>query len=208
MKEDLNFSELSRHLGPVKAPDSLWDRVQGAGVSSRERRPARAITWQWATVALATVAVVAGVTFWSNRSLTSEELAVRALSRSPSQMEFRSGDLAELRTWIKAGTGLDLPFPGHLAPSVHLVGAHVSRKGIPTAEISYRVGDVDATLVVSKAPADGDGRHTFKKSGSYHGAHFQSWTMRGQMYTIAAANASKGCMLCHSTGPPRMPAVN
>ena len=87
-------------------------------------------------------------------------------------------------------------------PSVQLIGAHVNRKGKPTAEISYRVGDVDATLVVSKIPMEGDGRHEFVKSGSYHGANFTSWTMRGQMYTIASADARVGCMLCHSTGAP------
>ena len=80
----------------------------------------------------------------------------------------------------------------------------MNRRGsTPTAEISYRVGDVDATLVVSKIPVEGDGRHAFVKSGSYHGANFQSWTMRGQMYTIASADARVGCMLCHSTGAPR-----
>ena len=65
---------------------------------------------------------------------------------------------------------------------------------VPTAEISYRVGDANATLVVSKIPMEGDGRHQFVKSGSYHGSSFQSWTMRGQMYTIASADAKVGCL--------------
>jgi hypothetical protein len=199
-------SELSRHLGPVKAPDELWDRVQGREVSYRTPRAA-AFAWGWAVAAVATVVVVAGMTVWLNRSLSSEELAVRALSRTPAQMEFRSADLAELRAWVKADTGLDVPLPVRTASSVQLVGAHVSRKGTPTAEISYRVGGMDATLVVSKLPQEGDGRHAFVKSGSYHGANFQSWTMRGQMYTIASADARVGCILCHSTGAPRT-AVN
>ncbi|MCU1340135.1 MAG: hypothetical protein JWO19_5716 [Bryobacterales bacterium] len=198
--------ELKRHLGPVKAPDELWDRVHGAEVFSVEQagtsRPRMSWAWGWVAASVATVVVVAGIV-WLNRGLTSEELAVRALSRAPDQMEFRSGDLAELRTWVKAGTGLDIPLPGRVAPSVQLVGANVTRNGAPTAEISYRVGSLDATLVISKAPADGDGRHTIVKSGSYHGANFLSWTMRGQMYTIASADARVGCMLCHSTGAPR-----
>lgn len=167
-------------------------------------RPGRALTWQWATAAVATVAVVAGITVWMNRSLTSEELAVRALSRPAEQLEFRSEDLSELRIWVKSGTGLDVPLPGRTSPTVHMIGARVNRSGVPTAEISYRVGNVDATLVVSKAPPSGDGRHAFVKSGSYHGTNFQSWTMRGQMYTIAATDTARvGCMLCHSTGAPR-----
>ena len=206
----MNDPGLSRHLGPVKAPDELWDRVRGRAErgepSNRTTRPT-AITWRWVAVSMATVAVVAGITVWLNRPLSIEELAVRALDHGPEQMEFRSADLTELRTWVKGATGLDLPLRGQPAPSVHLIGAHLARTGVPTAEIAYRIGDTDARLVISKAPPDGDGRHTFIKSGSYHGANFQSWTMRGQMYTIASsgmsANARMGCMLCHSTGAPR-----
>jgi hypothetical protein len=84
-----------------------------------------------------------------------------------------------------------------------MIGAHVNRAGVPTAEIAYRVGDADVSLVVSRIPQEGDGRHQFVKSGSYHGSSFQSWTMRGQMYTIASADAKVGCLLCHSTGAPR-----
>jgi len=205
MKNDLYEAELRRHLGPVKAPHELWDRVQGAQASSSVHvlKPERT-TWQWAAAAVATVAIVAGITVWMNRSLSGEELAVRALSRPPEQLEFRTEDLTELRSWVKSGTGLDVPLPGRTSPTVHMIGARVSRGGVPTAEISYRVGNVDATLVVSKAPPDGDGKHAFVKSGTYHGANFQSWTMRGQMYTIAAADSARvGCMLCHSTGAPR-----
>ena len=72
-----------------------------------------------------------------------------------------------------------------------MIGANLTDKA--TAEISYRVGGLDAALVVSKiGPMAGDGRHTMVKSGSYQGASFLSWTMRGQMYTIAAADA-RGC---------------
>ena len=202
MKKQDYESELSRHLGPVTAPDELWDRVHGAHVV--KSRPSRGMTWQWAAAALAMVALVAGVTVWQNREMSGEERAVRALSRTPEQLQFHSADLAELRTWVKSDTGMDLPLPVRTSSSVQLIGAYVNRKGTPTAEISYRVGGVDATLVVSKIPMEGDGRHAFIKSGSYHGSSFQSWTMRGQMYTIASADAKVGCLLCHSTGAPRM----
>jgi hypothetical protein len=201
MGNDRNEPELRRHLGPVQAPDQLWERVHNA--HAVKLPPSRGVTWQWAAAALATVAIVAGVTVWQNRELSGEERAVRALSRAPEQLQFRSADLTELRTWVKSGTGLDVPLPVRTSSAVQLLGAYVNRKGVPTAEISYRVGGMDATLVVSKIALEGDGRHAFVKSGSYHGSSYQSWTMRGQMYTIASADAKVGCLLCHSTGAPR-----
>lgn len=204
---DWNEPELKRHLGPVKAPDDLWNRVHGAEISTRQRlvspRANRGMGLGWAAAALATVALIAGIAVWRNREISGEERAVRALSRTPEQLQFRSADLGELRTWVKSGTGLDIPLPVRTASSVQLLGAYVNRGAAPTAEISYRVGGVETTLVVSKVPMDGDGRHQFVKSGSYHGSSFQSWTMRGQMYTIASVDARAGCLLCHSTGAPR-----
>jgi len=204
MKKDLFEPELARHLGPVKAPDQLWDRVQGAASAGRSVRTAQTSwnpAWAWVS-AVALVALAAGLTVWLNRDLTSEQIAVRALSRTPDQLQFRSADLSELRAWVKNDTGMDVPLPVRTASSVQMVGAYVSRKKTTTAEISYRVGGADVALVVSKIPAQGDGRHAFVKGGSYHGANFQSWTMRGQMYTIASADARVGCLLCHSTGAP------
>jgi len=204
-KNDWNEPELKRHLGPVQAPEELWNRVQGARVIASP--PSWRLNWQWAAAAVASVALIAGVTVWANRSITSEERAVRALGRTPEQLQFRSDDLAEIRRWVKADSDLDIPLRGQPAPAVHLIGASLTRRGTnngtQAVEISYRVGDMDATLVISKATGDGDGRHAFVKSGSYHGTNFQSWTMRGEIFTIAAADARVGCMLCHSAGAPR-----
>jgi len=211
MKKDLFEPELARHLGPVKAPDQLWDRVQGAASAGRSVSSVRTgqtgwnPAWGWVSAA-ALVALAAGLTVWLNREpsreMTSEQIAVRALSRTPDQLQFRSADLSELRAWVKNDTGLDVPLPVRSASSVEMMGAYVSRNKTTTAEISYRVGGVDAALVVSKMPEQGEGRHQFVKDGSYHGANYLSWTMRGQLYTIASADARVGCLLCHSTGAP------
>lgn len=208
MRNEQFEPELARHLAPAKAPDELWARIQGARLqgpefSPRQRPPLSSPRWIWAAGAVALVALAAGVTLWLNRNLSAEDRAVRALRRAPEELQFRSADSAELRTWLKTGAGLDVPLPAHTAPAVLLVGASVSRTGVPTAEISYRVGKVDAALVVSKIPIEGNGKHTFHKGGARNGTKFLSWTMRGQMYTIAAADATVGCMLCHSTGAPR-----
>lgn len=174
MKTEQFEAELTRHLGPVEAPGQLWGRIRGA----REQDGKQHRSWgvrHWAAVSLATLALAAGIRVGVNR----------ALSRATAQVEFRSGDPAELRAWIKTGTGMDVPLPDRIAPSVHLMGASHTSK---TAEISYRVGSLDTALVVSNAKAEDDGRHTLL-----------SWTMRGQIYTIAAADARLGCILCHST---------
>jgi hypothetical protein len=92
--------------------------------------------------------------------------------------------------------------PSSLSPAVHLMGATVVSARVPTAEVSYRVGDMDVTLAISKAPPAADSKHTFVRSGSYHGANFTTWSMRGQMYTVAAADARVGCLLCHNGGAP------
>ena len=77
-KKDWTEPELKRHLAPVKAPDELWDRVHGA--RAVRSRPSRSITWQWAAAAVAAVTMVAGVTLWANRGITSEERAVRGVA--------------------------------------------------------------------------------------------------------------------------------
>ena len=203
MKNELYQPELKRHLGPVRAPDELWDRVHNAagGNPVRMRQTGWNPAWGWVT-AVALVALAAGLTVWLNRPLSREQMAVRALSRTPEQLQFRSASLAEIRAWVKNGTGLDIPLPVRTASSVQMIGAYVSGRRTPTAEIVYRVDGVDTALVVSKIPLEGEGRHAFVKGGSYHGADFLSWTMRGQMYTIASADARVGCMLCHSAGAP------
>ena len=202
MKKDWHEPELNRHLSPVKAPDQLWDRIHAAEASFeivRTPKPRFGMALAWGAAALLIVGAITGVNTWRNRNLSSEERAVRALARAPEQVEFRSNDLTEIRAWVKQSSGLEVPLRGLPADNVQLIGASLAG---PAAEISYRVGGMDAALVISKAAEGGDGKHAFVKSGSYHGANFQSWTMRGEMFTIAAADARAGCMLCHSTGAP------
>lgn len=53
-------AELSRHLGPVQAPDGLWDRIQQPTTAVR----VRAVAWaRWPIAAILTLAAVAG-TYW------------------------------------------------------------------------------------------------------------------------------------------------
>ncbi|HYV62227.1 MAG TPA: hypothetical protein VE958_06110 [Bryobacteraceae bacterium] len=204
VKKDLHEPELSRHLGPVKAPDELWDRVQqGARTPERLPMPMWGKSWIFVAAAVAAVAGLAvGVNLTRNRNMSLEELAVAALVRSPDQLKFRSAEPASVRAWIKSGTGLDVPMPSQLSPAVQLVGATVVSSKVPTAEVAYRVGDMNVTLAISKADPAADSKHAFVRSGSYHGANFTTWSMRGQMYTVAAADTRVGCLLCHNGGAP------
>jgi hypothetical protein len=202
MKKDWNEPELSRHLGPVKAPDELWDRVHGSHAAVRTRTPFLLKPWTWVAAAAAVAGLALVVNIRANRTLSLEELAVAALGHSPSQLKFQSQEPVSVRAWIKSGTGLDVPMPPQLSPAVRLMGATVVSSKVPTAEVSYRVGDVNVTLAISKADPAADSKHTFVRSGSYHGANFTTWSMRGQMYTVAAADARVGCLLCHNGGAP------
>jgi hypothetical protein len=206
MRKEQFESELSRHLGPVKAPDELWDRLQGAGAQSQTsfRTPFWTRSWTWVAAAAAIAGLAIGVNLVRNRNQSLEELAVGSLGRNPDQLKFRSAEAKAVRAWIKSGTGLDVPMPSALSPAVQLMGATVVSSNVPTAEVAYRVGDMDVTLAVSKADPAANSKHTFVRSGSYHGANFVTWSMRGQMYTVAAADAKVGCLLCHNGGAPRL----
>jgi hypothetical protein len=208
MRKEWHEPELHRHLGPVQAPDELWDRVHGSSALLRTPAPFRTPiwkrTWTWAAAAAAVAGLAVGVRIIQSRNLSLEELAVAALGRGPDQLQFRSGEAASMRAWIKSGTGLDVPMPSELSPAVHLVGATLVSAKVPTVQVSYRVGDVEVALAVSKADPAANDIHTFVRSGSSHGAKFVTWSMRGQMYTVAAADARVGCLLCHSTGAPQV----
>jgi hypothetical protein len=203
MKKEWFEGELSRHLAPVKAPDELWDRVQNHEVA-RTPRPAR--MWlAWASAAamvLVALAVTWTLRLRSESNASNEQLAVQALLRGPEGLALRSGEASEIRTWVKARTGIDLPEQMRSSGMVRLYGATTVRKGVPTAEVSYRVGDMDVSLVVSKLGTGEDVRHSVLAIGSDQGVKYQSWVMHGQRYTVAAANSAVACFLCHAGGAP------
>jgi len=182
---NLNLEQvLSRELRPVAAPRELWDRVQlGQDVPG----PIRARYLGWALAGLAAVLMVGII--WNFRTVP----VVAAETDSP---QFRSREATEIRGWVKANAGFDVPLrPG----SVQLIGASV-RNG--SAEVVCRVGDRPARLVVSKSrPGPFDGaRHHVLSSSWFRGGRALSWIMRGQLYTLACAtpeDLKAACFLCH-----------
>ncbi len=165
---------LERGLRPVAAPPELWDRVQSAQVS---RPPAanRGLVWAVAaTVVLATL----------------------ALSKLPAgrsqQMSLHCDNPAQLRAWVMAKTGFNVPLRAALPASIQLIGAKATEGRV---EIVYRAGNRDATLLVSRAEAGSADMPHSLASGSV-----SAWVMAGQQFTLACADPAAlqlACKLCH-----------
>jgi len=148
---------IGQALGRVRAPEELWARIAEARSPRRTASPVRKLGW-----AVAAAMILAGVA-WN-------------LPRP----EFRSEDPGELRAWVKARTGLDLPFAAHTA-TVYVTGAKLTRSGV---EVVYRNGGRFATFSVSEASA-GETVH---------------WSSNGRSYVLACAlpgDLDGSCRLCH-----------
>jgi hypothetical protein len=183
---------LASSLGAVEAPEELWERLQNPR-ALRSAGSIRGLAWTLAA-ASALLAILWGL-----------------YPRREGNLELRSDEVAEVRRWVKDNTGLEIPLAANPSPLVRLVGARVVSKAPPTAEITFKVGDRDVTLVVSKAVrTPGQVAHRFLTSESYRDAKVSSWTMRGQLYTLACATPGDlraACLLCHA-GAGQLTALN
>ncbi len=215
---------LDKHLERVSARDDitneLWQRVEIAR-NARSRPVSRtAPAWPvWAT-AVATVALVAGGTagwmMWpeQERPLTMEEMAVEALAKGNGALRFQSKEATEIRNWLRSNADIDIPIPPLHSAMVEIEGADVlqgsDQHGTATvAEISYKVGDHRATLLVTKDPSGKRTypRHEVRPSESFQDARVSTWSMRGQSYTLAWAAPGEfrvACLLCHGKEPTLM----
>lgn len=189
---------LTRHLGQVIAPDELWYRVHNNPPVPSAKSSVRQLAWALAAT-LAIVTVAWG--FHARRSglTASEALAIRSLERGQDRLEFRSGEVAQIRAWVETGTGIDIPLPSETPAAVQMLGAHVVKGAVPGVEVAYRVDDHDVVLLVSRAGSSADGlsKHRFLTS---KGSRVSSWIMGGQLYTLACNNPGDiraACVLCH-----------
>jgi hypothetical protein len=167
--------ELEHGLREVAAPPELWDRVQSSRVV---RAPESSHRLVWA-LALTVV-------------LTAALSLVRSPMRQDSQaLAFHCQNPAELRAWVKAKTGIDVPLSSAPPASIQLIGARNLGERV---EIAYRAGDRGALLLVSRAAGAADVSHR-NPSGKV-----SSWVMNGQRYTLACDNPADlqlACKLCH-----------
>jgi hypothetical protein len=167
---------LERGLRPVAAPPELWDRVRNSKpVSSRGSN--RMLVW---AMAAAVVLIVAGL------SLIQRDHAAYQVSSDHCE------NPAQLRAWVRAKTGLDLPLRADSSASIQLIGARNVRGRV---EISYRAGNRDAMLLVSRAEAGAANVPHSRVSGNV-----SAWVMAGQQVTLACADPAAlqlACKLCH-----------
>jgi hypothetical protein len=168
---------LEHGLCEVHAPEELWDRIQTPRAVRRHGSNRRLVWAMAATVVLAAVAV----------SL------VRSPVRNQSPLAaFHCQNPAQLRAWVKANTGFNVPLRAVPPSSIQLIGARAVEG---RAEIAYRAGNRDAVLLVSRAdPGSANARHSPVSGNS------SSWVMDGQRFTLACndpAGLQLACKLCH-----------
>jgi hypothetical protein len=183
--------ELQRGLRGVTAPPELWDRLQAAQVKPPARNN-HALVWAMA----ATVALVAvGLSTVHRQSIGGDEaFALHALAGDSQRVAFHCQNPAELRAWVRAKTGLDVPLREESSPSIQLVGAQMI-DGTRGVEVAYRAGNRDAVLMVSRAGAGLPNVPHGRVTGDV-----SSWVMDGQQYTLASndlADLQLACKLCH-----------
>jgi len=176
---------LERKLDRVTAPRELWDRIDKNQSQTQARMPVP----HRSTGILACVDIKHKLA-WAFVAATLIVVLVWGL-RPRRDLVMQSGSATQIREWVKANAGLDIPLLGH-SGQVRLTGARLFRGD---AEIACRVGDHQARLLISKG-----------SSGLQHGiqpgkAGTVSWGMAGRSYTLACATPEDlkiACMLCHS----------
>lgn len=179
-------NELARQLTPVKAPASLWGRIESARRAKHHSRQAGWILWP----AVATLLLLAsGDLVWeigkaraSLGPLTEQDLEAVTAGAG---CDFKSTDPVQIERWVKARANMDVNLSCGRAGNARPVGASLIRKrGAVIAAIAYEVGNDSATLLVS------DKHSLFRWNRDYAIA----WS--GSRETGARDNQS-ACSQCH-----------
>jgi anti-sigma factor RsiW len=191
--------ELAHQLGPVEAPEELWDRIH------EQPTPRGGSSFRLWPIAAALLLMGSGAVAWRlsqahDTVSAMERLAQRELS-GPQAFDLRSEDPREIRTWIKTNANIDIELPGSSA--VRLLGARlIHLDGEPVAAIGYKVGDSAATLLVCRKRSVGNTtKHVFSRADP----RLSTWSMREQVYTIASSSTKEpqaACLLCHAEPAP------
>ena len=165
-------SVLEQELRPVSAPAELWERIERPRPRRAERRRSE---WRWAVAMAAVILVVS---------------APWALRRDNA---LQSADPAQIRAWVMANAGIDVPLSLAAPVQMASVGSIDRGRG---AEIAYEIDGQHAILRVTPADADQPVQH----SQVINGSRSAKWILRGQVYTLECASPEglqTACRLCH-----------
>ncbi len=143
--------ELARQFTPVRAPDTLWSRVESARRGARSSPRAGWILWPAVAMMLL---FASGDLLWetgkaraSIAPLTEQDLEAVA---DGGGCDFKSSDPVQIERWVKAKTSMDVSLSCGRPGNAQIVGARLIRKrGAVIAAIAYQVGNDAATLLVS-----------------------------------------------------------
>jgi|SRR6266850_6502095 len=170
---------LERKLDRVAAPEELWDRIDKPVAGRFPNRDRKGAVLAWTLVAAMLVVVL----MWGLRPRR--------------DLVFRSESATQIREWVKANAGFDVPLLG--SGEVHLAGARWVRGDV---EVSCRVGNHQAKLLVSRGISSL--RHGTQPAMARSTV---SWGMSGRLYTLACATPEDlriACLLCHSSSERRI----
>lgn len=208
---------LRTHLARQQAPETLWGRVQRKVAQGQVRAAApedRTPLFRLGPVlaAAAVVLVAVGGYFALQPAETLETIAISALEQQPEQLDFRSSDAEAIRRWLIEEAGVDVPLPAQHSDMVRLLGASAvpspTEAGAMIAEISYRVGDQGASLVVANDPRANPVYPMHQAADvADQASRVTSWSLKGQNFAVAwteqgAMEAS--CLLCHQGSSPAL----
>jgi hypothetical protein len=185
---------LERELRGATAPAELWDRIQAHRVAVPAKRINPRLVWVMAGAVVLAAVALSLVRAQREGGAGDEAFAIQALRSDSQRVAFHCQNPAQLRAWVRARTGLDLPLRAEASPSIRLIGAQTI-DGARGVEVAYRAGSRDGVLVVSRADAGAS-----NLPHSHAGGSVSSWVMAGQRYTLATDNPTDlqlACKLCH-----------
>jgi len=193
---------LADGLEPVRAPESVWYRVEAIlnqPVGRRKRLPHVA----WAIGLLAAACLCA---IWFLPRVPSTALAVHEeFLQHPERLDLVRCSPAQLHDWAAQSTGLAVKLAARPQPDpdrIEIVGARRLAGG--RAAVFYRVGGYPVTLLIARG-GEASLKQVRRRNLPRRNVTLFEWEAHGQAYTLVSAvpaGSLQACGLCHVSGKP------